>query len=109
MLTPSSRYAGSTVSPTVDPSLSLLMPSVRTPSLANLPRATASSDNEAEAEASSEGDEAYWSEEDVRGAMLSRFDSSTVRMLDDQTLVVTGPDGKKDYFVKQKQMGIKSG
>ena len=32
MLTPSSRYAGSTVSPTVDPSLSLLMPSVRTPS-----------------------------------------------------------------------------
>ena len=74
-----------------------------------LPRATASSDNEAKAEASSEGDEAYWSEEDVRGAMLSRFDSSTVRMLDKRTLVVTGPDGKKDYFVKQKQMGVKSG
>ena len=67
------------------------------------------SDNEAEAEASSEGDEAYWSEEDVRGAMLSRLDSSTIRMLTAQTLVVTGPDGKKDYFVKQKQMGIKSG
>ena len=41
--------------------------------------------------------------------MLSRLDSSTVRMRYDQTLVVTGPDGKKDYFVKQKQMGIKGG
>ena len=49
------------------------------------------------------------SEEDVQGEMLSRFDSSTVRMLDKETLLVTGPDSKKDYFVKQKQMGIKTG
>ena len=47
------------------------------------------------------------SEEDVRGEMLSRFDSSTVRMLSKETLIVTGPDGKDEYFVKKRQMGIK--
>ena len=48
------------------------------------------------------------SEEDVRGEMLSRFDSSTVRLMDKETIIVTGPDGKKEYFVKQRQMAIKS-
>ena len=48
------------------------------------------------------------SEEDVRGEMLSRFDSSTVRLLDKDTIIVTGPDGKDEYFVKKRQMAIKS-
>ena len=49
------------------------------------------------------------SEEDVRAEYLSRFDSSTVSMLNEDTLLVIGPDGKKEFFEKKRQMGIKSG
>ena len=48
------------------------------------------------------------SEEDVRAEYLSRFDSSTVSMLNEETLLVIGPDGKKEFFEKKRQMGIKS-
>ena len=43
--------------------------------------------------------------EDEVGDMLSRFDSSQVSMLDKQTLCLIGPDGKKEFFIKVKQMG----
>ena len=46
--------------------------------------------------------------DDEVGEMLSRFDSSEVTMLDEQTLVLQGPDGKKEFFVKQKQTAMKT-
>ena len=78
-----------------------------------LPR-RCSSDNEGVerdevGEGGEEDEEDYLSEEDVRGEMLSRFDSSTVRMFDRETLVLAGPNGKKEFFVEQKQTAIKSG
>ena len=54
-------------------------------------------------------DEEYLSEEDVRAEYLSRFDSSTVNILNEETLLVIGSDGKKEFFEKKRQMGIKSG
>ena len=42
------------------------------------------------------------------GEMLSRFDSSQVTMLDKQTLVLIGPDGKKEFFVKKEQVAIRT-
>ena len=55
----------------------------------------------------SEADEpGYLSADEVRGEMLSRFESSRVEMRDKETLVLIGPDGQKEYFVKQRQMGF---
>ena len=67
-----------------------------------------SSINIAEASPSA-ADEDYLSEEDVRAEYLSRFDSSTVSMLNEETLLIIRPDGKKEFFEKKRQMGIKSG
>ena len=46
--------------------------------------------------------------DDEIGEMLSRFDSSEVTMLDEQTLVLQGPDGKKEFFVKKKQTAMRT-
>ena len=46
--------------------------------------------------------------DDEVGEMLSRFDSSEVTMLDEQTLVLQGPDGKKEFFVKKKQTAMRT-
>jgi hypothetical protein len=59
--------------------------------------------------ASPSAEEEYLSKEDVRAEYLSRFDSSTVSMLNEDTLLVIGPDGKKEFFEKKRQMGIQSG
>ena len=74
-----------------------------------LPRATPSP-SPAPAERADEvvGD-GYLSADDIRGELLSRFDSSRVEMLNKETLILIGPDGKNEYFVKKKQTGTKSG
>ena len=41
------------------------------------------------------------SEEDVRPEYLSRFDSSTVSMLNEEALLAIGPDGKKEFLEKK--------
>ena len=55
----------------------------------------------------SEADEqGYLSADEVRGEMLSRFESSRVEMLDKETLVLIGPDGQTEYFVKKRQFAF---
>ena len=80
-----------------------------------LPRATVlpspASDEEEASPSAADGivDEGYLSADEIRGELLSRFESSRVEMLDKETLILIGPDGKKEYFVKQKQMAKKTG
>lgn len=59
-----------------------------------------------EKETSEADEEVYLSADELRGEMLSRFESSRVEMRDKETLVLIGPDGQKEYFVKQRQMGF---
>ena len=44
--------------------------------------------------------------DEVKGILDSRFESSRVEMLDKETLVLIGPDGQTEYFVKKRQMGF---
>ena len=59
-------------------------------------------DHEKKEEAADEG---YLSADEIKGILDSRFESSRVKMLDKDTLVLIGPDGTKEYFVKQLQTG----
>ena len=50
-------------------------------------------------------DEDYLSTDEIKEILDSRFESSRVEMLDKETLVLIGPDGTKEYFVKKLQTG----
>ena len=55
----------------------------------------------------SEADEqGYLSADEVRGILDSRFESGRVEMLDKETLVLIGPDGQTEYFVKKRQFAF---